>query len=646
MPLGRVAARLALLLVPVGAWTDEASPPEFIEDDASVVTLRATVSGADGRPLDGFRLVVARYGVEPEVFRFRRAAGVLEARLHTHTTHAIAIAAAGHTPWFSVFTFTSGGTHDLGEVALKRERVLRGRVVDSATGTAIAGAGLKYAPPRGDSAAEGLERWVGSSTATGEDGGFRLRRLPGHGVRIEVWAPGYAGRSIALAAGTERLDIELGVGAVVEGSLVLPGGEPVDGSLTLAPDGARWDEVERQETSNGSFRFERLPPGSYTLRGRTDAGVVEPRALTVAGDERQVVELAVDPLGRLSGFVEGLTAGQSVRVSVRRADAGRSFVRAAASRMGNGPFELDGIADGNYVVEADAGDFSLERGVRMVGGAASVRFEFAEGSRLSGRVLAGERPLAGIFVEAVPVDGKLPSSGGRSDAEGRFAIDRLDDGDYLVRVRLGRRGTHRSYEVTVAGDTAFDVSLGPFGLSGKVLGERIPAGRHGLGGSSGFVNHVVQARLLAPGDQPMVFRDFVDSRGRYAFDGLEEGRYAVSHVSPFYATVHEVPVFGGSVSGVDFAPAPGEARPVRFVDAESGEALIPVRCEIKEGQWAGMALGDVEGWLPTTLTDTGMSCASAGYAPVSLRWDGGPLEVELEPVAGRMDGASPRQALE
>ena len=628
--MGRVTALLALLLVPAFAWTDEASPREPIEDISSAVTLRGTVSGADGEPLDVFQVVLSRYGVEPEVIRLRRAAGVFEVELDVDAAHAVAIVAAGHTPWFSVFTFTSGGIHDLGEVSLPSERVLRGRVVDSATGTPIAGAGIKYVP-HVDSTAEGLGRWVGSSAVTDDDGRFSLRRLPRHGVPVDVWAPGYARRSIGLSAGTERFDIELGVGAVVEGSLLLPSGEPAEGSLTLEPEGARWDEVERQETSAGTFRFDRLLPGSYSLSARTDAGVVEPRALTIAGDDHLTADLTVDPLGRLTGVVAGLTASQSVRVSVSRADAGRSFVRAAASRIGNGAFELNGIADGSYLIEADAGSFSLERRVRMVGGAASVRFEFAEGSRLSGSVLAGVRPLAGIYVEAVPVDGNLPSSGARADSEGRFAIDRLDDGDYLVRVRLGRRGTHRSFEVTVTGDTAFDVPLGPFALSGKVLGERIPPGSHGLGGSSVFVNHVVQARLLSPSDEPMVFRDFVDSRGRYAFDGLEEGHYAVSHVSPFYETVREVAVFGGSVSGMDFAPAPSEAQPVRFVDAATGNLLTPVLCEVGEGQWGGMNLGDVEGWLPTTLTDTDMTCSSAGYAPVSLHWDGRPLEVALEP---------------
>lgn len=590
------------------------------------------VEGAAGLPLDVFQLVVFRWGEEPDVVAFRRAAGVLDAETDT-TVYAVAVKAPGHAPWFGRFRFVSGGIHDFGVVSLPRERMLRGRVVDLRTGEPIAGASISYVPPaaaNGTQDVRVLEHWVGASTASDDDGRYTLRRLPHHDVQLEVSAPGYAGQWVVLPADDGHRDIQLGVGATIEGVLTLPNGDAADGTVHLSSESDWRERAQRQLDSAGGFRFDHLRAGSYTLSPRSDAGVVEARTVTVAEDQHLMLELAVDPLGRLMGFVSGLTATQSVSVSVKRADG--TFARRATASVGNGAFELNGFADGNYIVKADGVSFSLQRRVEVVGGLATVRFEFAQGSRLSGRVLAGERPLAGVHVEAMPVDGELPSGGATADSEGRFEMDRLDDGEYSVRVRLGHRGTQRTFPVTVVGDTVFDVRLGPFRLSGRVLGDTTRPDSP-LRGSSMWVNHVVQARLLSPSDEPVVFRGFVDSRGMYAFDGLEEGLYSLSHALPDYAgNARTIAVFG-SVDDADLRPKMSEIQPVRWLDGASGQPVEDVKCEIHDGLWAGSTQW-VEGHhLPTTLAGADMTCSAPGYASERLKWNGKPAEIQFRRAA-------------
>ncbi len=628
---------VGLALLGAVAWSDEARRTEEPEGEGAnvpTVTLVGTILDAEGEPLDAFRLMVfSRGGEEPEIIRFRRAAGVLNAQVDT-ATYAIAIDATGYARWFAGLRFASGGMHELGEVSMHTERVLRGHVVASADGMSIAGAGIKFVPgsARVESSLKQLDRWSGTSTVTDADGRFELRGLPQHGVQLEVRAPGFAGRSVRSTAGSERLDIELGVGATIEGSVTLANGEPVEGTVHLVPESHWLDRRAQEVDSLRGFRFDRLRSGTYVLSASTDAGEVEMRTVSVTDNEHILVDLPVDPLGRLSGTVAGLMETQSAMVRVRRSRGPAGYWRSAGP-FGNGPFEVLGIPDGAYIVEADIGDLSLQRMVQMVDGRATAHFEFDEGSSLRGRVLAGTRPLSDLYVEVIPVLQDLPTGGVRADSEGRFEVGRLPDGDYQVRVRLGSRGTYRSFDVTVTGDTMFDVRLGPHRLSGKVLGNRT-APDSPLRGSSVWMNHVVQARLLDAADEPVVFRSFIDSRGMYSFDGLEEGRYAVSHGLPYYVgTVREVSVFGGSVEGVDFQPGFSEVQPVHWLDAESGETVEMVSCEIHDGPWAGFTQRVENRALPTSLAGADLTCSSKGHRPLRFRWDGEPIAMEFERAA-------------
>lgn len=603
-----------------------------------MIELRGTVLDADGEPLDDFHLTVFRRNSDSEVFRFRRATGVLEAQTDT-SAYAVAIDAAGHARWFGGFGFRSGGSHDFGNVRLASERVLTGRVLESATAVPIAGAAIEYIPPATiyNSSLNDLAHEAGSSTVTDGDGRFTLDGLPPEALRLAVRAAGYAAREVHLPSGARQQDIELGLGGTIEGTVTLPTGEPVEGAVRLVPQD-RWRTLlkpppERRLDSLGSFRYRLVRSGSYSVVVRTDAGTVETRTIAVTEGDQIVIDLPVDPLGRLSGAVAGLSETMSVQIRVRSADADTRFWRNASEEVGNGPFELNGIPDGAYVVEADAGAFSLERKVDMVNGVATVHFEFNDGSSLSGRVLAGNRPLPHLHVDIIPTLPELPHAGVSADSEGRFEVGPLPNGDYRVRVRLGLRGTYRAFDVTVTGDTTFDVRLGPHRLSGKMLGDVIEFGPS-LRGSSMWVNHPVQASLLDAKDEPVVFRDFVDSRGMFSFDGLEEGRYAVSHGIPYWGEGgREVSVFGGWVEGVDFRPAHSDTQPVRWLDADSRQTLGEATCSIHDGRWAGLIQTVEEYGLPTPLAGADMTCSKQGYKPVRFRWDGEPIAVEFERAA-------------
>lgn len=139
-------AAAGVLLGATVAWPEDSSESQVRGPATTTVELHGTVLDADGEPLDDFHLTVFRRNSDSEVFRFRRATGILEAQTDT-SAYAVAIDAAGHARWFGGFRFRSGGSHDFGNVRLASERVLTGRVLDSATAVAIAGAAIEYIPP-------------------------------------------------------------------------------------------------------------------------------------------------------------------------------------------------------------------------------------------------------------------------------------------------------------------------------------------------------------------------------------------------------------------------------------------------------------------------------------------------------------------
>ena len=536
----------------------------------------------------------------------------------------IALDAPGHATWFNTARFVSEGSHDFGTVHLRRERVISGRVKDAQTGLLIPDVGIRYASSRAQTLnmSAGDQYPIGWWATSDENGRFVLSRLPEGRVYLEMLAIGHPTNLVELRAGVDHLDIELGGGATIEGSLLLADGTPVDGSVTLrrvVTD--RRFALRRQVDPEGRFRFEGLAAGPYLLSARTAAGVVERRSVTIANDELETVELLAEPLGLLSGRISGLGEAESASISIRSDDEWGDSIRDGPESFGSGRFAVSVIPDGAYAAEARVGSRSITRKLVMAHGEAQVDFDFAGRSRVSGRVLAGTRPMPSVPVHAVPNDSVNPSSRTWTDEHGRYEILGLAAGGYELRVPLGIRGSERSFGLTVTPDTNFDIRLGPFMLSGTVVAPP--------GASFGVMNWVVQARLTSPSDEAMVYRGFTDIRGVYRFDGLEEGEYTVSLAHPHFPAIRRIAIAGASVEDVDLVPIPSDTQAVRVFDAKSKEHLDYAFCKIEDGVWAGIAVHDLEDGLPTSLNDANLTCTSRGYKAVKIRWDGEPLEIPL-----------------
>lgn len=506
---------------------------------------------------------------------------------------------------------------------------LQGTVVDAATGLPVAGADVRHLSLAARYVTTDEESRPGWSATTDDEGHFTLADLPCRDVYLQVSAAGYAvSRGIRVPPDTSRLDIRLGRGATIDGGLSLESGGPATGKVRLSRADRPWKRTTKEVDPSGRFRFEHVAPGSYTLSVTSSSGVAERRDLRVAKGDHVAIEFSLVQLGRVTGWISGLVEGESASIGLYHDDESQRFVRGSALDFGNGRFELHGVEDGAYVAKARVGGRSLSTRTEVVDGQGVADFAFVGRSRLTGRVLAGTRPIPMMPLSLVPLNDAMPSAQTMTNERGGFTFTGLDDGEYRVDVQLGLRGTTRSLAVTVFGETVWDVRLGPYSISGTI--------------GPGFRNNVVQARLVAPGDEPVIHRVFVDRNGSYRFDGLDQGDYLVSHSSPYFGEIVEVRIFGASVEGLDFDPGFRDGHTVPVVDAETKQPVDAISCSIKEGPWAGSSFGfgsDRRHWLPATLVDTDLTCTSRGYEPLPVRWDGEQSSLELVPTetGGRIE---------
>ena len=168
--------------------------------------------------------------------------------------------------------------------------------------------------------------------------------------------------------------------------------------------------------------------------------------------------------------------------------------------------------------------------------------------------------------------------------------------------------------MTVFGETVSDLRLGHYSISGTL--------------SPDFRNHVVQARLLSPGDGPVVHR--VDGDGTYRFDA--------SKVTTWFRirrpTKAEPSTCASSAPrSRDFNPTYERGLAIPVIDAESNEPIESATCQINEGPWAGDSLRQYKRErlrFPAALIHTDMTCTSAGFEPADVRWHGGPMSLELK----------------
>jgi hypothetical protein len=423
--------------------------------------------------------------------------------------------------------------------------VIHGRVVERATGKAVAGARVDLA---GDGAA------VRTKQST-ENGVFEFRDVSPGRYELEASAGPLVGRTpqpitITLAAYNGEVTLSLDAGRAIAGRVSTDGGQAVpDADLFLNPTSAG-TQTRRQARTDGQgrYRFEGVVTGRYAITVSTPATAPSTRgSIVVAREDLKDVDFVLSPgtevVGRVVGPGGRAVAGANVRAFVSGLRGARSWKNGKSD--GGGRFILRPLGAGSLTVEVDHPELGAKRyGPVAVeaGEKREVVVELGEPLSIAGTVMWSDgSPAPSVAVAASSAAGEARAT---TDGEGRFTLSPVAAGEVTVeahRREAGPRATGAGQARLVLGQgerrtgLVLTLAKGDFGLSGAVVDR-----------GGGPVPDCLVAVAAGQGwDARHRETTYADPEGRFRFDDLEPGKYELTA----RCTGHTRAVHAGAVAG-------------------------------------------------------------------------------------------------
>jgi protocatechuate 3,4-dioxygenase beta subunit len=577
-----VAVQLTVSAEGYGNASKSATPPT--EEVAFVLRAGATVRGRveDGdtkRPVTEFTIVRGSRQTGGGSTFFMRSWDVRDPPIQSEQGAfelsnvapgkiTLQVSAAGFRTGDVTLDVSEGETKDGVVVPLRRGGSIQGRVLDGARMTGISNAAVRWRST--GASAPSYDGSQSNETATDADGKFHFDGLPAGTLTVSARHPDYAEASKDADPDKEgSIDLTLGGGATVEGVLVgRDGRSPVAAAtVQLGATGGPGDTTRTDDA--GAFSFEHLRPGRYRITARASEGQSVPRDLVLTDNQRQDgVLLALRGAGaRIRGTVTGLPPGKagSMRVMGFGKDWGDSTQTDDA-----GTFTFSDVPAGTMRFQASAAagpSRSASRTVEVPEGASEVSVEvaFDGSSRLSGRVMRGERPVAGVWVFTTP-DPPVPSSprsSAQTDEAGKYILDGLTDGPHQVSVA----GQGISYQKTLAisGDTTADIAIPASLIAGTVTDEATGDAIEGA---------LVRAETGRESSSFSVKTALTDPAGRFEIAGADSGAYQVTASKSGYRMRTRSVNLGTETADADFVLTRGAGVLIRASDGTTG---LPLR---------------------------------------------------------------------
>ena len=418
-----------------------------------------------------------------------------------------------------------------------------------------------------------------------EPGDYRLR-FAATGFGSEYWNNATSletATTIPVTAtnGVQTANADLPLPATLKGRVTNSGGTAIaDVDVTAYTWNADWEEWEEYNSTttdaSGNYTFASISPGTYRLSagGGEYTRTYYPNATTIAVGQDVVVGEAATVTANFT-LRKGATVSGVVKsaAGAALADASVSLYRydttyeywdqfASSTTDATGAYRFGGLAAGSYRVGAYATGYeqryfpaatSVESAsdvVVAVEGAATANFSLPVTKVLSGTVTAGGTAAANADVDLYrEVNGEYNWADSTStSATGAYSFE-VSSGTYKVVFSkdkyLPQWWNNKETEESA---TPVVVSTGNVGgvNAALVLGGVVTGVVRGPGGAA-LAN--AQVRLLVPDPDSdtgwsRMSSQTTDATGRYSFDGLRTGRYALwfsapGMVSEYHANVYD-----------------------------------------------------------------------------------------------------------
>ncbi|GEM_PF-4429302 len=170
------------------------------------------------------------------------------------------------------------------------------------------------------------------------------------------------------------------------------------------------------------------------------------------------IDFTMDKLATLSGRVTDEASGKPIAGAIVTAFQENTAADALISKEElrlpfvtktdeNGNYKFDGVRAGKYFVQAGARGYQPEfwkeaanlKDAKPVevpesGDVKDINFTLMQGGAISGSVLsaADQKPIPGVGVQVFPKEGRVPIARGESGRDGKYRIEGLPSGEYIV----------------------------------------------------------------------------------------------------------------------------------------------------------------------------------------------------------------------
>ena len=569
-------------------------------------------------------------------------------------TWTVSIRASGYTsPDDQTQTLTVPQVGPEPRFVLERRGSVRGVVIGPG-GVPIAGATVTQAQQGGGFGGWGRRQ---EGVTSGEDGTFEIEELKPGAQSFEAssddWAKSEAA-SVEVVAGevADGLVLELRRGGRISGIVRDAEGSPWSGRrVTYAQGGGPMAMFGGSDTattdSTGSFTFERVPPGQWTVNASPGEREMF-KTFEGARDESAFLELMAQNLSQQVDVEDGGAVFVELGAEPREPVVvfGEVTRGGAAVTGGNVTFALEGgdlfanlkradLQAGAYRIELDrpgAYLVSVERGARRngflidvrAGGEQRVNLELPEGG-IAGRVTDSDgRPAAGIRVTAEPSTSfsfnRFDPRSTSTDAEGRYELEDLDPGTYALRVGSrgwGRGGgsTGEAFGVALVEGVQVSATSITGGVNvqlsspGRVIGQVVNRDGAPVAGATIFVREASGR----PVDAISTVRSGAD--GRFSYSRVNPGSYLVSARGDGKASeaVDGVVVTSGQDTEVRLEVEAGSNLVVRTVEKDD----TPVRAEVTVVDSDGREVSGLVGTELFRSFGEGVSTTEQRFGPLA-----------------------------
>jgi protocatechuate 3,4-dioxygenase beta subunit len=466
-------------------------------------------------------------------------------------------------------------------LSMKRGGGLAGRVIDP-RGTPVANASVTWHPaeseggPMGAAMARLGGGAAGGSTTSDADGRFQFDGLPDSHVTVTATHPDFLEASRDIDPSKEpALDLTLGTGASISGTVVgTDGRSGVPGAFVqLTEEGSGGGgfggggESTRTDGA-GNFIFEHLTAGRFKVIASGNTGKTTAKDVVV-GDSQQLTGVLVQMVTGtlLHGTVSGLASGQLGGVRIM---ASETNYNDSTMTDDSGGYSLHDVPSGAIRLQATTSILSgrtTAKTVEVPDGGADVQADiaFQGASRLAGRVTRGDRPVSGVFVNALP-DPPRPTAGrssGQTDDNGSYDLEGLDDGNY--QVSLNGQGVSYRRAITVSGDTPGDIALPTISITGAVTES---------GSGDPLEGVTVQAQIGNETQSRGMKQGVSDSSGHYFIDDVDPASYQLNARKSGYQAKSQTVNVAGDNAQADLALDRGTGLSIRANDGLTG---LPLR---------------------------------------------------------------------